>query len=490
MAGHISHADRSTGALREQVQRLSPKGAPLPKPPKDSMTLRAHTPAHAHHPVGPKTATRFTPTTNLDEILPLRGLPRDELDAMKAVASVLPFRVNDYVVSELIDWDRIPDDPIFQLTFPQRGMLAPQDFDRMLALIRADAQPSEIRQAANEIRSGLNPHPGGQLELNVPSEDGVPLRGVQHKYDETVLFFPSSGQTCHAYCTYCFRWPQFVGNADLRFASRECDSLVRYLREHPEVTSVLITGGDPMVMKTSVLRRYVEPLLDPSLTHLESIRIGTKSLSYWPQRYVSDEDADDLLRLIEEVRASNRHFALMAHYSHPRELEPAIAQHAVQRVLGAGATIRCQAPLIRQVNDDGDTWAEMWRAQVRAGAIPYYMFVERDTGPKQYFEVPLARAFEIFQSAYRQVSGLARTVRGPSMSATPGKVVVDGVALLHGEEFFVLKFIQARDPSWVGRPFFARFDPKATWLDDLRPPLGDKDFFFEPSMRALRARTN
>ena len=107
------------------------------------------------------------------------------------------------------------------------------------------------------------------------------------------------------------------------------------------------------------------------------------------------------------------------------------------------------------------------------------MFIERDTGPRNYFEVPLARALEIFNNAYRQVSGLCRTVRGPSMSTTAGKVVVDGVTEFFGEDLFVLKFIQAREPEWVGETFFARFDPKATWLDELHPPLGQHQFFFE-----------
>ena len=67
----------------------------------------------------------------------------------------------------------------------------------------------------------------------------------------------------------------------------------------------------------------------------------------------------------------------------------------------------------------------MWREQSRLGIVPYYMFVERDTGPKRYFEVPLARTLDIFNTAYRQMSGIARTVRGPSMSALPGKVLID-----------------------------------------------------------------
>ena len=116
--------------------------------------------------------------------------------------------------------------------------------------------------------------------------------------------------------------------------------------------------------------------------------------------------------------------------------------------------------------------------------IPYYMFVERDTGPQDYFAVTLARACEIFQDAYRTVSGLCRTVRGPSMSATPGKVCVDGVVKVAGEKVFAPHFIQARDPELVGKPFFARFDPRAVWLSDLVPAFAAR-FPFEPGPEEL-----
>lgn len=94
--------------------------------------------------------------------------------------------------------------------------------------------------------------------------------------------------------------------------------------------------------------------------------------------------------------------------------------------------------------------------------------------------MPLARAYEIFRDAYKQVSGLGRTVRGPIMSATPGKVSVDGVTEIAGERVFVLHFVQARDPNLVNEPFFARFDPNATWLTDLVPAFGATRFLFEP----------
>ncbi len=434
--------------------------------------------------IQPRKYRAFT-RRDLDTIPQLQRLSPEELLQMKAVSAVLPFRVNDYVVSELIDWDDIPHDPLYQLTFPQPAMLSDPDRRRMEGLIRKGAPEPLVKQAARKIQLRLNPHPAGQMELNVPRLDGQPVPGLQHKYRETVLFFPSQGQTCHAYCTYCFRWAQFVGIDELKFASREAESLVRYLQEHREVQSVLFTGGDPLIMRTSVLRKYIEPLLDARLDHLVSIRIGTKATAYWPYRFLTDPDADDLMKLFGEVRKAGRHLAIMSHYSHPRELETPVAQLALQRIVREGATVRCQAPLIRRVNDSAAAWAEMWRLQVALGAVPYYMFVERDTGPKNYFEVPLAEAHQIFTTAYRRVSGLARTVRGPSMSATPGKVLVDDVTSVNGEKVFVLKFLQAREPSWVNRVFFARYDERATWLHDLVPAFGEKRFFFRTAMDGI-----
>ena len=435
--------------------------------------------------------TKFKANTRRDlpRIAEKLRFNRDQLTDMQAVSAVLPFRVNDYVIEHLIDPEDVPNDPIFQLTFPQRGMLEEEDFRRMRDLVAKGATETEIKLAADEIRGRLNPHPAGQMQLNVPLLDGEVVGGMQHKYQETVLFFPSQGQTCHAYCSYCFRWAQFVGDADLKFASREANQLVNYVRENPQVSSVLITGGDPMVMKTPVLRRYIEPLLRANLPNLHSIRIGTKALAYWPYRFIEGGDADDFLRLIEEVRAAGKHFALMAHSSHSRELEPKVAQHAVERVLNAGAVIRCQAPLNRKVNDNANVWAQLWRRQVQLGMVPYYMFVERDTGAKAYFEVPLVRAYKVFTEAYSQVAGLCRTVRGPSMSAMPGKVLIDGITQVAGEKVFVLKFLQGRDPKWANRVFFARYDPTATWLSGLQPAFGEEQFFFEDTMREALAES-
>ncbi|MBV1855119.1 KamA family radical SAM protein [Catellatospora tritici] len=403
---------------------------------------------------------------HLREIADKYGLSAQLREAVEVVSLVLPFRVNDYVLSHLVDWASVPDDPIFQLVFPQRGMLPAHEEQRLADLLRQDAPAAQVKAEVNRIRRALNPHPSGQMQHNVPQHNGTELPGLQHKYRETVLYFPGHGQTCHAYCTYCFRWAQFVGDADLRFAASRPDQLVAYLGDHPEVHDVLFTGGDPMIMSTERLRGHLEPLLE--IESVRTVRIGTKAVAYWPYRFLTDPDADSLLRLFEQVVAGGRNLAVMAHFSHPRELESEVTRRALARIRSTGALVYGQAPLIAKVNDDPATWARMWRAELAAGVVPYYLFVERDTGPYEYFKVPLARAVEIFHAAYRALPGLARTVRGPIMSATPGKIAVDGVEHTPQGDFFQLRMLQARDSELVGRPFRAEFSPTAAWIDGLR----------------------
>ena len=370
-------------------------------------------------------------------------------------------------------------------------MLQPEHYDRIASLLARDADNAELREAANEIRLTLNPHPAGQMEHNVPTLHGKPLMGMQHKYRETVLFFPSQGQTCHAYCTFCFRWPQFVGMEGLKFAMRDGELLREYVEEHPEVSDILFTGGDPLIMKTRILRGYIEPLLEPGRApNISTIRIGSKALAYWPQRLISDDDADELLDLFRRVVASGRQLAMMSHFNHPVEVEAPPALEAIRVLRETGTQIRTQTPLLKHINDDPAALARMWRLQTQTGCIPYYLFVARDTGAKRYFELPLIKCWEIFREAYSSVSGVARTVRGPSMSATPGKVQVLGVSEAAGERVIVLRMLQGRNPDWVGRPFFARYSETASWLRRARAGLRRERVLLRPRAErdARRAR--
>ena len=420
--------------------------------------------------------------SNFRNLPQIQKLSEEQKFEMEVVGNVLPFKANNYVVEQLIDWNNIPNDPTFVLTFPQKEMLKPKHFEKMATFLKKDPEKKEINEVANEIRLELNPHPAGQLELNVPMlKDGTKLYGMQHKYKETCLFFPSQSQTCHAYCSFCFRWPQFVGMDEMKFAMKEGEQLVQYLREHSEISDVLFTGGDPMIMKASIFEKYIDTLLEADIPNLKTIRIGTKALAYWPYKFLTDDDAEQTLGTFKKVTNKGMHLAIKAHYNHHIELSTDANTVAIKRVRETGAQIRTQSPLLAHINDDADMWAEMWKQQVRLGCIPYYMFVVRDTGAQHYFGISLVKAHEIFRKAYNQVSGLGRTVRGPSMSATPGKVQVDGVAKINGKKVIVLKFLQGRNPDWVSKPFFAEYDENAIWLDDLKPAFDEK-FFFEDEL--------
>lgn len=416
---------------------------------------------------------------NFRKIPQMEALPESLKKEIEVVASVLPFKANNYVVDELINWDNVPNDPIYTLTFPRREMLTPEHYERIERMIDSGANKMEIKEEANKIRAELNPHPAGQLEHNVPMIEGQKLTGMQHKYRETVLFFPSQGQTCHAYCTFCFRWPQFVGMDEWKFAMKETELLVKYLKEHPEVTDVLFTGGDPMIMKNKIFTNYIDVLLDADLPNLQTIRIGTKALAYWPYKFLTDDDAEDTLNTFRRVTDKGINLAIMAHFNHPVEMSTDAVKEAIKAVRDTGAQIRTQSPLMKNINDSADVWAEMWREQVNQNCIPYYMFLARDTGAQHYFKVSLVDAWDIFRNAYQQVSGVCRTVRGPSMSAGPGKVQILGVSEINDEKVISLRFIQGRDPDWIAKPFFAKYDKETYWLDELTPAFGEEKFFFE-----------
>ncbi len=416
--------------------------------------------------------------SNYKEIPQIKNLSSQDIEAIEVVGRVLPFKANNYVVEQLIDWNNIPNDPIFTLTFPRKEMLSTAHYEQVLNMLDRDPSDPIYKEAIDTIRRDLNPNPAGQ-EHNVPTLEGFRLDGMQHKYRETVLFFPSQGQTCHAYCTFCFRWPQFTGMNDLKFASREADLLHRYLLEHKEVTDVLFTGGDPLTATANILSAYIEPLLTEEFAHIRTIRIGSKALSYWPYRFLTDRDADNLIELFTKVRKAGKNLAFQAHFNHPAELSTDVVKQAIDRIKSTGAQIRTQSPLLNKINNHPDIWVDMWQKQVDLGCIPYYMFIARDTGSKVFFEVPLDQAWELFRNAYSRVSGVCRTVRGPSMSAFPGKVIVTGVAKVKDEKVFILEFLQCRNPDLVGIPFFAKYDADATWLDQLEPAFDEKEFFYE-----------
>lgn len=416
---------------------------------------------------------------NFRKIPQIESMSTEKQHEIEIVGNVFPFKTNNYVIEQLIDWNNTQNDPMFILNFPQKNMLSEAHYKKMKFVLENYSDQKEIINVANQIRMQLNPHPAGQLELNIPKLfNGTKLLGMQHKYKETCLFFPSQSQTCHAYCTFCFRWPQFVGIDELKFAMNESNQLIQYLQEHDEITDILFTGGDPMIMKAKIFSAYIDAILEADLPNLKSIRIGSKAISYWPYKFITDNDSEDMLEIFKKVTDSNLHLAFMAHFNHLTELSTPSAKLAIKKISDTGTLIRTQSPILSKINNNSEMWSKMWNLQVQLGCIPYYMFVVRDTGAQKYFGITLVEAYKIFVDAYRQVSGLARTVRGPSMSATPGKILIDGIITLNSQKFLTLRFLQCRNPDLVQKPFYAKYNENAMWIDELQPAFSNK-FCFE-----------
>ena len=233
------------------------------------------------------------------------------------------------------------------------------------------------------------------------------------------------------------------------------------------------------IMKNKIFSTYIDALLDADLPNLQTIRIGTKALAYWPYKFLTDDDAQQTLHTFRKIAHKGINLAIMAHFNHPVEMSTDAAKEAIKEIRKTGAQIRTQSPLMKHINDSAEIWAEMWREQVNQNCIPYYMFLARDTGAQHYFKVSLVDAWEIFRNAYQQISGVCRTVRGPSMSADPGKVQILGVSEVNDQKVLSLRFLQGRDPDWIGKPFFAEYDEETYWLDELKPAFGEEKFFFE-----------
>ena len=399
----------------------------------------------------------------------LDSLSQSDRSAREGFADAMPFRVNSYVLDELIDWSAVPVDPFFKVYFGSTDYFTTAQ-RALLECAKSPTGDGDRTTRWGAFFDSLAPHPAEQ-QRNVPRSDrDGPLQGVQHKYADTVLYFPHEGQTCHAYCSFCFRWAQFIGDSNLRFEASGPEPLVAYLREHPNVSDVIVTGGDPLVMKATVLGRHLRALAQADGTGIRTLRIGTRAVGHWPSRFVDAPDADELLALLAELGHMKR-VVLMLHTLHPRELETTLAQAAIARLLAAGVELRMQGPLLRGVNDDPATLARLWTRGQQMGLVPYYLFVERVTGPHAGFAIPIVEALRIFEEAHARVPGLAKTVRGPVLSTTAGKVHVVGSLRREGVDgdLLALRFLRARDPSLEGPLFLAEARAGATWFDDLVP---------------------
>ncbi len=332
---------------------------------------------------------------DVDQLTARAGLAPARRQEIQAAATALRFRVTSYVTDELIDWSAVPDDPIYRLVFPDPDMLRKA---------RASESPGP---AARPGQASAGVQPASESPVTCHRHTGEPvLPGVRHRYHDTVsVLLPAGPAGSFGITLPGMHWPGPEPEPPL--AAAGLPRLAGYLTAHPEVSIAELTGADPLSMGTRALGRYLEPLL--TAEHLVSIRLRTSALARWPYRFLAGPDADELLHLVERVIAAGKSLAVLAEWSHPRELEPAPAREAMRRLCGTGATVYSHGKLAGTVNDAPGIWSGMWRTQVRLGMIPRTMLLPRVTGPAQHYRVTLARAQNIFAGAYGSMTGLART---------------------------------------------------------------------------------
>ncbi|WP_152395311.1 KamA family radical SAM protein [Paenibacillus guangzhouensis] len=349
--------------------------------------------------------------TNIDKIV---EIPEQERAKLRPITEKFVFRVNDYYL-KLIDWND-PNDPIKKLVIPNEGELSEYG--------RWDASDEDTNYV-------------------------VP--GCQHKYKTTALLIVS--EVCGAYCRYCFRKRLFRN--DVKEAMSDVSPGIEYIRQHPEINNVLLTGGDSLILATPKLKLILEQLRE--IEHVKIIRLGSKIPVFNPMRIYEDEE---LLETIRTFSNSDRRIYVMAHINHPREITPE-ARRGFEALHQAGAIVVNQTPILRGINDNADVLAELLDKLSWAGVTPYYFFINRPVAGNRDFVLPLEQVYRLVEEAKAKTSGLGKRIR-LSMSHTSGKIEI--LAIEDGKAY--LKYHQSRDDHY-GKFMVLPCPKDASWFDDL-----------------------
>ena len=338
----------------------------------------------------------------------------DDKDELIRITERYPVKVTPYYLS-LIDRDD-PNDPI-------KKMCIPTSFEY-----------SE----------------GGVEDTSGESENTV-IRGMQHKYRETVLILATN--QCAAYCRHCFR-KRMVGHSSDEVAAL-IPEMGEYIRSHKEINNVLITGGDAFVMPDDVIERYLKCF--SAIDNIKLIRFGTRVPVVLPRRITSD---NRLLQLLSEY-GRKKQIAVVTQFNHIRELTGE-AREAVRALCEAGCYVRNQTVMLKGVNDDPEVLAELMNGLVSNGVIPYYIFQCRPVlGVLNQFQVPIMKSLAIIDEARSMMNGQAKSFHYV-MSHPTGKIEIIG---LDDEGYMIFKYHQAREEKDRNRIFRMKLAPDTSWLD-------------------------
>jgi KamA family protein len=359
--------------------------------------------------------------STISELDNLVGLAPKEMERMETVTDLFPFRANNYYLS-LVDWkDR--HDPLRRIVIPD---------------------PRELK--------------GGGTRDPSSEKDYTKKPGLQHKYDQTGLLLLTD--VCGGICRFCFRKRLFMSCE--RETVRDVSENIGYIREHREITNVLLTGGDPLTLETRHLEKILRELRE--IPHVSIIRIGSKMLAYNPYRILNDQN---LLYVLSRYSTPGKRIYLMAHFNHPRELTD-VSIRAAEALQKAGVIVVNQTPVLNGINDNPETLTTLFRRLSFAGISPYYVFQCRPTTGNHVFQVPVEQSYEILQRSWQACSGLAKRARFVMSHAT-GKIEVVGRTAEH----IFMRYHQAAEKADIGKFMIFRSNPVARWFDDYYHALTD-----------------
>ena len=287
--------------------------------------------------------------------------------------------------------------------------------------------------------------------------ENTKLQGLQHKYSETALILATN--RCATYCRHCFR-KRLVGRRESSEIISDFKDAVQYVKHHNEINNVLISGGDPLVLPNEIIEAFLSALSD--VPHLEFIRFGSRAPVTFPSRFRDNE----LLEIMEEYSSPERRLFVVTQFNHPKEITKQSIE-AVANLIKIGVGINNQTVLLRGVNDNSETLADLQNRLVGIGVNPYYVFQCRPVKRvKKQFQVPICEGVKIIEKAKARCNGLSKRFRY-IMSHSTGKIEIIGIA----DNQIYFKYHQAKNKEDTSRIFKRKIDAKAGWLDDFKREL-------------------
>ena len=282
--------------------------------------------------------------------------------------------------------------------------------------------------------------------------------GIQSKYPSTALILPISA--CFSYCRYCFRKRLFDPEIDNKEVVQNFDKAFEYIKSHTDLDNILITGGDPLILKTNQLKKFVLAICE--LDHIKIIRFGTRVLSYLPSRITSDES---LLDLFKYVNNKNKGLYIVNHFNHPNELSEK-SLLAAKSLKESGVILTNQSVMLKNINDNPKTLKQLFNLLAKTGITPYYHFQCKFIRSANHFRTSLIHTTNTFEKATNGLSGLAKRVK-LIMTHFSGKIEILGIEKQNGEQNIFFKYHQARDPKLINRIFKFPIKEGQYWLDDI-----------------------